>query len=149
MLIKYKQNLPEDFKKDGKKTYIAVIGGRDVDDYNFLCEKFLTFLEITGIDTKNIIFVSGGARGVDRMARRLAEELGKGIIEIIPDWERLKKRAGIERNKVIVDLADYIIAIPSENSKGTIQAISYAREKRRKVFVFKYEGIKNEIDTIG
>ena len=54
-------------------------------------------------------------------------------IEYRPNYELYnKKSAPIIRNKMIIDQAEYIIAYWNGESKGTAQAIEYAKKKDKK-----------------
>lgn len=134
--MRFIQRIPEGFKKDKNSLYLAVVGGRTVDDKDFVEEQIDRVLE--NIKPDKVVIVSGGAKGVDTIARQIAEERGYEIVEIIPDWETYGKKAGPMRNKEIVDLADMVLAIPSKESRGTIHTINYARSKRKPLFVFPY-----------
>ena len=134
--MRFIQRIPEGFKKDKNSLYLAVVGGRTVDDKDFVEEQIDRVLE--NIKPDKVVIVSGGAKGVDTIARQIAEERGYEIVEIIPDWETYGKKAGPMKNKEIVDLADMVLAIPSKESRGTIHTINYARSKRKPLFVFPY-----------
>jgi len=136
VVYKYKEKLPNNFKKFPEKTYIGIVGGRDVSDYNFVKEKFLNLIKEENISLKNVVIVSGGAKGVDSIAREIGIEMKIPVVEIYPDWQK-GKRAGLERNTEIVNLSDIIIAVPSKKSRGTYDTIKKARKKRKRTLVFK------------
>lgn len=125
-------------KKEGK-VYVAVVGGRSVSDYEFVKRAFFDAVMEEGLDIGSVVIVSGGAKGVDSLARRLARELGLDMVEILPDWERFGKSAGMRRNGEIVRLADVVVAVPAPDSRGTIDAIVKARKMKKKVYVKEYD----------
>lgn len=73
--------------------------------------------------------VSGGARGVDTIAKTWAAQLGLRMTVFLADWNEYGKAAGVIRNK---QMADYVkpdgglIAIWDGKSRGTTRMIEYA-----------------------
>lgn len=74
-----------------------------------------------------VVVIHGGARGADALAWQAAMDLGARV-EVYPaDWSR-GKRAGMERNQVMVDKgADVCVAFPIADSRGTRDCIRRAR----------------------
>lgn len=68
--------------------------------------------------------ISGGAPGVDTMAREYAEEHGICVRVFSADAEQgsFVKRAHA-RNRKIADASDFLIALPSRHSKGTYATV--------------------------
>lgn len=83
---------------------IAIIGGRDFQDYDRLCKV------MEAIKTPINMVISGGAIGADSLGARWADEHGVDKEIFLPDWERLGKRAGFLRNQQIIDAADGVLA---------------------------------------
>ncbi len=73
--------------------------------------------------------VSGGAIGVDRLAREYAQAHGYALIELLPDYARYGRAAPIVRNKQIVDYADRVVVFWDGTSKGAQSVIRYAKER--------------------
>lgn len=94
----------------------------------------LQAVEQSGMDPTHII--SGGARGVDRLAGEYAALRGIGFTEYAADWDRYGKRAGFIRNYVMVGAADAVIAIWDGTSSGTRHSIESARSCGKEVFVY-------------
>jgi len=99
---------------------IAVIGSRSITDPNEVTGQ-LENLTVTKI-------ISGGAAGVDTIAERWADLTGTPKLIIKPNYQRYGKAAPLERNKLIVEAADYVIAIWDGKSTGTLQAVNYAKK---------------------
>lgn len=78
--------------------------------------------------------ISGTARGVDRMGEVWASRNGVPIERYPADWSR-GVRAGHERNRVMGDVADALIAVWDGRSSGTDGMIRYAQHKGLPVFV--------------
>lgn len=109
---------------------IAIVGGRDFNNYDFLKEKVLSLkLEIDKI-------ISGGADGADTLAERFADEFSIEKEIYYADWKLFGKAAGMIRNDRIVKESDIIIAFPTERSKGTWDTIRKARKLEKQVFIF-------------
>ena len=134
--------VPEDFRKDPDKIYVAVVGGRDVDDKEFVKRAFDSV--VSKIEKPPVI-VSGGAKGVDSIARQIAEERRIEMVEIRADWNKYGKRAGILRNTAIVQVADVVVAIPGPHSRGTWDTVRKARQMNKPCFVFKYKSGEPEL----
>jgi len=113
------------------RTIIA--GSRTIRDYVSVCDA----VEESGFDVSEI--VSGGARGVDKLGERYAKDKNIDLKVFPADWEAHGKRAGILRNTEMAEYADALIAVISNNSKGTTHMIKDATEKGLKVFVKKVE----------
>jgi len=108
----------------------AVIGSRGFDDYSLL-EKTLN-------KRRPFEIVSGGARGADSLAARYAREYDIPLTEFIPDYKRYDKGALKERNKLIVETAQKVIAFWDGASTGTLYTISYAESKDVPVEIVRY-----------
>ena len=101
----------------------AVVGSRHFFGYariRKVLDEYRPF--ITGI-------VSGGALGVDTLAIRYAKEHDIPKVEHLADWDKYGKSAGYRRNKLIVRDADFMVAFPASDSKGTIDSIKQAQKK--------------------
>lgn len=93
---------------------VAVIGSRSITAYSLE--------DIIPAETTKII--SGGARGVDALAREYAQARGIPCTEIRPDYARYGKGAPLRRNLEIIARADLVIALWDGQSTGTAYTIS-------------------------
>ena len=83
---------------------------------------------------KDVTIVEGGADGVDKIARSIAEELGLDVIEIPANWKRYGKPAGPLRNRRMLDLLtkeDLVIAFHENlaESRGTVDCLKEAERR--------------------
>lgn len=78
--------------------------------------------------------VSGGARGVDQAAAKAAHEQGLHLIEHPADWS-LGRGAGFQRNHLIVNDCDYLVAFWDGVSRGTQHSISLAQAAGKRVYI--------------
>jgi predicted Rossmann fold nucleotide-binding protein DprA/Smf involved in DNA uptake len=81
------------------------------------------------------VVVSGGARGVDSRAIRLARTLGYSVVEHLPDYDAHGGKAPLVRNTLIVADADEVHAWPAPWSRGTWDTIRKARAAGKPVTV--------------
>jgi len=107
------------------KTIIA--GSRDITDYREVLRAVAEAHDIMAITPTEI--VSGGARGVDRMGERWAEEHEIPVTKFIPDWSGPHgKGAGMVRNAEMAVYADAAIILWDGTSRGTFNMISNAQK---------------------
>lgn len=93
---------------------VAIIGSRSITEVNL---DALVPIEATEI-------ITGGARGVDTLARSWAASRGLPCREILPDYARYHRGAPLRRNTEIVREADLIIAVWDGESTGTAFTIA-------------------------
>ena len=92
---------------------IAVIGSRSITDAAALAEMLAPYAErVTEV-------ISGGAAGVDTLAREWAHRHGKPLRELRPDYRRHGSRAPLLRNQQIVAAADQVFILWDGSSSGT------------------------------
>ncbi len=123
---------------------VAIVGSRNS------CEEDYQILEREiPLNTSEII--SGGAKGIDGLAKNFAASHDLKLVEITPDYENAvsAKSAPLLRNKEIVDMADMIFAFWDGESKGTAFTIRYAlsEQKPLKVIILKKGEAKGNIPT--
>jgi len=82
--------------------------------------------------------VSGGAQGIDSMAKAVAESRRISFICFEPDYDSFGKKATIIRNDKIVAYSDYVLAFWDGKSKGTGYVINRCIQERKavKVIIF-------------
>jgi len=110
---------------------ILICGSRSINDRVLVAQA----VEKSGMKATHI--VSGGARGVDTLARLYARSNGIEFTEYLADWDKYGKRAGFMRNCVMVGAVDAVIAVWDGKSPGTKHSIDYATSHGKKVFVFR------------
>ncbi len=113
---------------------VAIVGSRDVPDYVDVD------YVIRHIPLNCTEIVSGGARGIDTLARQAAQKLDLPIREFLPDYHTYGKRAPLIRNEQIVDAADYVIALWDGHSSGTAYTLSYCIKYHRpfRIYTFRH-----------
>lgn len=103
---------------------VAVIGSRSAGEETY--EMILNELP-SGCSE----IVSGGANGVDLLARRAAKRLGLKYTCCRPNYRRYGRAAPLVRNGEIVALADCVLAFWNGYSKGTRHALACCIRQRK------------------
>ena len=121
---------------------IAIIGSRSWNNHDIFYKQVTNDL----IDNKPTVIISGGAIGVDTMAEQYAREHNIPIQIIRPDYKNIEmnqkygkdkwgKIAPLERNKIIANECDMMIAFILDNSSGTMFTIKEAQKLGKKVIM--------------
>ncbi len=108
---------------------IAVIGSRSIKDVDMK-------LYIPGNVTE---IVSGGARGVDMIAKDYALYNNINYREILPKYYRYKKGEPFIRNREIIEASDEVIAFWDGISKGTKFVIDECNRQGKKIIIYLIE----------
>lgn len=80
--------------------------------------------------------VSGGARGIDSLAREYALVNGIKLTEILPEYGKYGRAAPLRRNLQIIDYADEVIAFWDGRSRGTKHVIEQCRRRGKRITVY-------------
>jgi predicted Rossmann fold nucleotide-binding protein DprA/Smf involved in DNA uptake len=110
---------------------IALIGTRGFSNTRLLDQVMQEYLPT--IKT----LISGGAKGADRLGAAWARKNGIETQIFNPDHKRYK-HAFHHRNRLIVELADLIVAFWDGHSTGTAYTIGYARRLGKPVWIVRY-----------
>lgn len=102
---------------------LAIIGSRSLTE--------LSIDEYIPYDVDEI--VSGGARGIDTIAKEFANSKGIKLTEFLPKYSIYGKAAPIKRNEEIAEYADEAIAFWDGKSKGTEYTINLFKKRGKKV----------------
>ena len=105
---------------------IAVIGSRGIAAVNL--EKYLP------PETDEI--VSGGAKGVDTVAKEYANRNGIKLTEFLPEYDKYGRGAPLKRNITIIEYADMVLAFWDGKSRGTKFVIDNCKRTGIPVKVF-------------
>ncbi len=109
---------------------LLIIGSRMITDFD-LTE------HIPG-DTELII--SGGAKGIDTLAEKYADEHGIEKLIFYPKYELYGRAAPLKRNEEMVDIADVVLAVWHGDSRGTKYTLNYAKKKNKKIIEIIVDG---------
>jgi len=101
---------------------IAIVGSRDYPRMDLVAAYVHRDL------VPGTVIVSGGARGVDRIAAESARTRGLEVVEHFADWDTHGRSAGFIRNGDIVKDSDQVVAFWDGESRGTRDTITKARK---------------------
>ena len=107
---------------------IGIVGTRKFDNYTKFKDLVMPVLAEYKYDT----IVSGGALGIDSLAKKLAHELNINLIEFLPG-----NKSPLKRNTRIAFTCDILIAMPDGQSTGTYDTIRKATKMGKKVVKIK------------
>lgn len=115
------------------RTKICVNGSRTFNDYE--CMDLVLRLAVPKGDEDRFIFILGGARGADSLAKLWAMDNNVAFEEYPAKWDLYGKSAGYKRNIQMIDISNRLISFWDGSSKGTKHTIDYARKKGIPVYV--------------
>ena len=127
---------------------LGITGSRTITEFDFIPyftmrdQEFLVFCRMHGLGRRKITeVITGGARGIDALAFQTAESAGIRNFQFLPDRKKfpgkLILKAFQERNKLIVDRCDVLLAVWNGQSHGTKNTLCYARKVRKPVFLIQ------------
>lgn len=111
---------------------LAIVGSRYVKQRSHIIQMIDQFIKECGEPS---MIVSGGASGVDRIAKEYAIEHDIQYVEFPANWDIYGRGAGPIRNKQIVENSDIVFAFPSQSSKGTLNTMMLAKMMNKKLIV--------------
>ncbi len=118
---------------------VIVVGGRDFDDYDFMCQKLDELFWVSDtFDDNEIKIISGMAEGADTLAVRYADERELTKILFPANWKTHYRMAGILRNEDMLSFATHLVAFWNGQSHGTKHIIDIAQQKGIPVWIFRY-----------
>ena len=110
-------------RKDGFRLVIA--GSRNFDDYSVLADAVDAYLKKLA-PKKQVIIVSGTAKGADRMGEQYARQRGYPLEEYPANWHYFGRAAAVKRNAQMAQVADAAIVFWDGQSAGAKNMISCA-----------------------
>ena len=125
---------------------LGITGSRSITEFDFIPyfmmqdRDFRAFCRRHGLGRRKITAViTGGARGIDTLAFKAAEQAGIRNILFLPDRTKFRGktilRAFQARNEQIVDSCDVLIAVWDGRSRGTRNTLAYAQKVNKPVFL--------------
>lgn len=124
-------------KIEVKPYRIVVAGGRDFSDYQLLEKTLDQYLENCFLS--DVVIVSGGARGADRLGERYARKNGIDLKLFPADWDKYGKSAGYIRNEEMAKYGTHVVLFWNGESRGTKHMYDLAKKYKRNCTVIKYE----------
>jgi hypothetical protein len=140
-----------------KEFVLVISGSRDCKDYNIVEEAIDKGIEELKIKPTKIIH--GDAPGVDKLAGTYAKKHGINVIAYPAKWNDIKGidpkyikenkfgkynvRAGLQRNEMMADMADALIAI-TLGTPGTEHMIKTCKDAGLLIYVYEPKGSDEE-----
>lgn len=84
---------------------------------------------------KEIVVISGGCRGADKIGEQYARENGLKKITFKAEWEKYGRAAGPIRNEEMAKIADCVICFWDGKSAGTKSMINLAKKYNKQVYI--------------
>lgn len=121
---------------------IVIVGSRSIIDPETVFTAIDRFIKDHSFMGKKPVIISGGAGGVDALAKKWADVQGLDFIEFLPyhlvDKEvEFSPRYFFARNRQMIQNADKVLAIWDEKSTGTLHAIRYSQKMGVPVMVIR------------
>lgn len=113
---------------------VIIAGGREFQDYRLLAQKCDLFFS----RKKPTAILCGGARGADELGKRYGEKHGIPITMYPAKWGKYGKRAGMVRNREMLQDADALVAFWDGQSHGTGNMIEIAKQKGIPIRIVRY-----------
>ena len=102
---------------------LLIVGSRTITDF-----------DLTGhIPAETDLIISGGAKGIDTVAEKYADEHGIEKLIFYPQYENYGRAAPLKRNEEMVNAADAVLAVWDGESRGTKYALNYAKKMGKKI----------------
>lgn len=130
-----------------EKYKLIIAGGRDFHDYNLLEEKAKEFINDYAQD-RQIIIVSGHAKGADTLGEYFARKYDYDLLLYPAEWNRYGNSAGPIRNADMARVADGCLAFWDGESKGTANMIMAANKMGLAVKTVLYKPSSTNIQKI-
>jgi len=113
---------------------VAVVGSRHFTDRDYIYKTLDAYHEKHGI----LWLISGGAQGTDQIAEQWGRDRQvEAVLSFPAQWDKLGRSAGPVRNQKIVSWCNVLIAFLKDNSIGTANSITKARDAGKKVYIMR------------
>ena len=112
---------------------VAIVGSRDFNNYELFKSRINKIIKDKNIEQ----LISGGANGADKLAEKYALENNYQIKIIKPDWKK-GRWAGLERNTIIIEQSDIVIAFWNGISRGTFHVINKTEQLNKRLYIVRY-----------
>ena len=104
---------------------LLIAGSRGIKDFDL--EKH--------VPSEATLIITGGARGIDALAEKYADEKRLSKLILRPQYNIYGKFAPLKRNEKMIELCDAALIIWDGCSKGTKYTISYAEKIGKRVIL--------------
>lgn len=102
---------------------LLVVGSRSISDFDLTAY----------IPESADVIISGGAKGIDELAEKYADEKRISKIILRPNYRLYGRGAPLKRNEQMVNMCDEVLIIWDGKSKGTKYTEEYAKKNGKTV----------------
>ena len=113
---------------------IVISGSGSFDDYKYFQSMINEHLRHR--DKKGIVLVAGDGYGTDSMTNTFASRYHYEFKEFLTDKTLSGKRASMQKNMQMLDIADEVIVFWDGRSKGAAHIIGQSLQRKIKIKVF-------------
>lgn len=114
---------------------VIIAGSRNITEQKHVVSAMVAFCKANAVEKLSEI-VSGGARGVDRLAEVFAASIDRPVKIFPAKWDLYGKKAGYLRNKEMGEYADALVAVWDGKSSGTKMMINIMNELKKPVYIY-------------
>lgn len=104
--------------------FLVVSGSRNYNNPNIIAKHLQSALQ----KQPNLVLVSGGAKGADRLVQQWAANNHVPCLVVPAKWHQFGKAAGPIRNNFMLAMGHGLLAFPLASSKGTLSVIKSAKK---------------------
>lgn len=109
---------------------VIIAGSRIISNENYI------FYILDTFNFNNWTIVSGGAKGIDSLAKQYSIIKNIPFIEMKADWDKYGKSAGYIRNIEMANISNGLIAFWDQKSKGTKMMIDIMLKQKKEIKVY-------------
>lgn len=104
---------------------LLIVGSRGIKDFDL--NKY--------IPEDTDLIISGGAKGVDSLAEKYADDRKISKLILRPNYKRYGRYAPLKRNEKMVELCDFALIIWDGVSSGTKYSLEYAQKLEKQIIL--------------
>jgi hypothetical protein len=128
----------EESSLTSKTIVLAIVGYRNFTDKKVFDTELAKWIKANAVPDK---IISGGATGVDTLAKNYATTSKIPFVEFEAKWRtdlgKYDRSAGPKRNTKIVKECTHMLAFPSPKGSGTQDSIKKAKKAKKHLTVFE------------
>jgi predicted Rossmann-fold nucleotide-binding protein len=111
---------------------VVVAGSRNIQNRTLIFTKLDKILG-QKIQTHKVKIISGCAVGPDTLGAKWAFEHGQAVEKMPAEWGKFGKKAGMIRNRAMLESADAVICFHDGKSAGTKQMIEITKQSGKPI----------------
>ena len=126
------------------KIKVIIAGSRGIDDYNYIKHHLDNLFYYNDLfKNKEVIIISGTAKGVDRLGEYYGDNNSLKIERYPANWNKHGKMAGYFRNSEMAKIADIAIVFWDGQSRGSKHMIDTMKRIKKPVITIINNKVEN------